>query len=95
MKQEIIDTLRSVVKEEIDALKETLVKERLRPMDVEDAAEFLRCSKSHIYKLIHGKKVRHFKRSKMIYFQESDLRALAFENCVNAREEMKRDASSR
>ena len=34
MKQDVLETLRKVVKEEIDALKETLVKERLRPMDV-------------------------------------------------------------
>ena len=87
MKQDVLEIFRKVVKEEIDALKETLVKERLRPMDVKDAAEFLRCSKSHIYKLVHGQEVSYFKRAKMIYFQENDLRALAFKNRVASREE--------
>ena len=87
MKQDVLETLRKVVKEEIDALRETIVKERLRPMDVKDAAEFLRCSKSHIYKLVHGQEVSYFKRAKMIYFDESDLRALAFKNRVASREE--------
>ena len=83
--------VRKAFKEEFEEAKNKLIDECLRPMDVEDASQFLRCSKSHIYKLIHRKEIPYFKRGKTIYFRRRELMEWAFGNRIEAGEEREKN----
>ncbi len=79
--------LRRVFKEEFEEAKKKLIDECLRPLDVNDASQFLRCSKSHIYKLIHRKEIQYFKPcGKMIFFKRRELMDWVFRNRIKAEE---------
>jgi len=86
MKQnELEANVRKVFREEFDEAKKKLIDECLRPMDVRDASQFLRCSKSHIYKLIHRKEIPYFKPcGKMIFFKRRELMDWVFRNRIEA-----------
>jgi len=80
--------IRKAFKEEFEEAKKKLVDECVRPLNVKDASQFLRCSKAHIYKLIHRKEIVYFKPcGKMIYFMRRDLMEWAFRNRVGRENE--------
>ena len=41
--------------------------------DMNQAAEFIRLSKSYLYKLTSARKIPHFKKGKKIYFKQEEL----------------------
>lgn len=53
-----------------------------KPYTVDEAAEYLRYSKSYVYRLIHEKRIPYFKpggaRGARVFFRLSDLEAFAF-----------------
>ena len=59
-----------------------------KPMSVKEAADFLNCSTSLIYKLTHCRKIKHFKRGKFCFFMLKDLQDYAFECPVKTKEEL-------
>lgn len=64
-----------------------------KPMTVDEAAEFLGLSKSHIYKLTSSGRLRHYKPGgKTLYFLREDLLAYVKGGRVKTSDEIEREA---
>ena len=67
-----------------------------RPIRIEEAAEYLGVSKSHLYKLTSKSEIPHYKpNGKTIYFKRIDLDNWALRRRVASREEVRNNAQSR
>ncbi|MBZ0182898.1 MAG: helix-turn-helix domain-containing protein [Melioribacteraceae bacterium] len=63
--------------------------EQDRFLTVNEASQFLNISKSHLYKLIHFKKISHFKpNGKLVYFDKIDLLDYIKQNRINSEREI-------
>jgi excisionase family DNA binding protein len=63
------------------------------PMDIDDAAEFLRLKKNFIYQLVFKKKLPAYKPGgKKLYFRQCDLEDYAFRNRQTADHEAREPA---
>jgi excisionase family DNA binding protein len=52
-----------------------------QPLDINEAAAFLRLKVNYVYQLVHGRKLPAFKPGgKKLYFKKCDLEAYAFRN---------------
>jgi len=59
-----------------------------KPMSVKEASEYLGSSESHLYKLTSGRKIKHSKRGKRLYFLKNDLDDWMLSQKVQTREEI-------
>ena len=62
-------------------MDETRTIQNENPLDINEAAAFLRLKPNYIYQLVHGRKLPAFKPGgKKLYFRKCDLEAYAFRN---------------
>ncbi|MCB9211509.1 MAG: helix-turn-helix domain-containing protein [Ignavibacteriales bacterium] len=72
-------------------MKETLTNpnNNEKPMTLEEAAKYLNCSPSTLYKLTSTRKILHYKpNGKKIYFDQADLDAYIFQNPIKTVDEL-------
>ena len=54
-----------------------------KPLTVDEACEYLRCSKSYLYKLTHRKLIKCYKPTgKKLFFKEADLQNFLLQNPI-------------
>jgi excisionase family DNA binding protein len=64
-------------------------------LDVPKAAEYLSLAVSTVYKLIHYKKIRHFKpNGNKVYFLKSDLTEHIMKNCILSNDQIEAEAQN-
>jgi excisionase family DNA binding protein len=70
---------------QLSEIKEILAEKDRQPLTLEEAASYLRLSKSYIYKLTSSGTIPHYKpEGKLIYFEKSELDDWLFRNRVSA-----------
>ena len=85
MQQEILEKLTTI---------ENLLKGQTeKPLTLEEAAEYLDVSKSHLYKLTSAHKIPHYKpQGKRVYFSTSELDAWLLRNPVKTNSAIEQEA---
>ena len=67
-----------------------------RPLTFREAAGYLNCSPSYLYKLTHRRLIPHFKPlGKKLFFRRQDLEAFLLQRPVKTRDQVEQDASTR
>ena len=86
MSEEIINRLESIEQ----SLKQT---DRNRPLNFNEAARYLTCSKSYLYKLTHRRLIPCFKPlGKKLFFKRQDLEAFLLQRPIKTREQIEQAA---
>lgn len=81
--------------EKIESLLTELKATSTKPFDLDEAADYLHISKSHLYQLTSKEQIAHFKPAgKRIYFRKEDLDAYLLRNRRAAAEEIEERAAS-
>jgi excisionase family DNA binding protein len=66
-----------------------------RPLSVDDAVDFLRISKGHLYNLMYQNKIPYYKpEGKLAYFKQADLEEFVFRNRHDADYELSETADT-
>jgi excisionase family DNA binding protein len=69
---------------QLSEIKEILAEKDRQPLTLEEAASYLRLSKSYIYKLTSSGMIPHYKpEGKLIYFEKAELDEWIFRNRVS------------
>jgi excisionase family DNA binding protein len=67
-----------------------------RPLPFKEAAQYLNCSPSYLYKLTHRRAVPCFKPlGKKLYFKRGDLERFLLQNPIRTRESIEQEAATR
>ncbi len=78
----------------MEALEEAIA-HPYRPLTVPEAAKYLDCSVSHLYKLIHWEAIPYSKKNnKRIFFDRRKLDQWMLDNPVKSRDEIEREAEN-
>jgi excisionase family DNA binding protein len=81
--------------ERLERIELALAASTAKPLTTEEAAEYLRISTSHLYKLTSKGKIPHYKpEGKKVYFEKSELDAWLLRKPVKTRAEIDRAASA-
>lgn len=64
-----------------------------KPLNVEEAAEFLDITKSHLYKLTSRGEIPHYKPGKRLYFLPNDLMEYVISGRVRTSDEINSEAA--
>jgi excisionase family DNA binding protein len=66
-----------------------------KPLSVEDAVDFLRISRGHLYNLMYQNKIPYYKpEGKLAYFKKEDLEEFVFRNRHGADYELSKKADA-
>ena len=97
------DAIRHIVKEELnlfwskfEKLFENLGKkeEYSKPLNFEEALNYLNCSKSYLYKMTSTNRAPHSKRGKRIYFDKTELDIWLLSNKIKTVTEIEDEAEN-
>ncbi len=97
------DAIRSIVKEELNLVlrkiedlfqKSGQSEDYSKPLNFEEALEYLGCSKSYLYKQTSTNRIPHSKKSKRIYFDKKTLSKWLLSDKVKTLSEIQKEASS-
>jgi len=76
----------------LESLENLLKGQTEKPLTLEEAAEYLDLSKSHLYKLTSAHKIPHYKpQGKRVYFSKSELDAWLLKNPVKTEMEVEQE----
>lgn len=94
MIQTLFDQLFAINKK-IDNIQEHLLsgKHLSKPLDANQAAEYLSITKSTLYKLTSSLGIKCYKTRKRLYFKQKDLDEYLFKNEMITQEELKKKAT--
>lgn len=94
------DAFRAIVKEENSLLlgkikailgNSQVVESYNKPMNFEETLEYLRCSRSYLYKLTHKRKILHSKQGKRLMFEKKNLDDFLLQNKVKTVSEIQEE----
>ena len=75
--------MENIILEKLTNIENLLKAQDGRPLNLEEAADYLGLSKSHLYKLTSANKIPHYKpQGKRLYFAKSELNNWLYRNPV-------------
>ena len=86
------EVLRRLEQVELLLRKQTLLQKTI--YIIEEAAEYLTISTSHLYKLTAGKLIEHFKQGKKVYFRRESLDKWMLANRVKTKQEVRSEVAT-
>lgn len=85
----------NAILKKLEAVEERLKAETPPPLNLKQAAKWLKISTSYLYKLTCSKKIPYFKpMGKLCYFNKADLDAFIFRNRQGTEKELEAEANN-
>lgn len=81
------------IKEKLEKIEKLLQGQKAKPLNFNDACNYLNVSKSHLYKLTSSGLIPHYKpNGKMVYFSKPELDEWILRNPVKTKDQIESEA---
>lgn len=86
----------SKIEKQLDRIEIILTEQMDKPMNFQEACEYLNISKAYLYKCTHRRLIPYYKPGgKKIFFSKKDLDSWIFKNRINSETEMDKEIMKR